>query len=249
MKRCLILVLIVVTIGLVGGCHQDLTIEERMFGVSFRSVYDDFESREPDRVRRAINRFSYIEFQNAEPGSELEKNNKKVARTIMTIFARTLLKGWGYAAMDDDVLLRVEAARSIGRRPDMLTDEALEALVRKLDYREEPEKFVRIECARSLGNLHRPGTADPLVRAMHTDPEVMVRMTCARALAHFKTFNYDQPDYEIAVQGLIDALSDQQVGVRHEAVAALAQLTEQRFDSVQECIAWSRQRQPERPGD
>jgi hypothetical protein len=226
MKRSTIVLLFAALLALASaGCHEDLSWSQRFYGIGADEVIQNLESEDPDAVRDALVWLSYAEF---DEGSEAARESQ---RKIMRFYTMSVRGEAFNPEVPADLLIRCTAARCIARCESFVTPEAIEALTTAMSEDDEP--MVRVDCAKSLGQLARPGLAEPLVRTLHTDPSPDVRMAAARALSHFRPGEGDdagagptREDYRIAVTGLLQRLDDRTCGVRRVSCESLATLTD-----------------------
>lgn len=155
---------------------------------------------------------------------------------------------------DDCTLVRVSAAYALGRNPDpAVTGDLIQRLqsdwngyVRKglvwalgtcggelaLAPLIQALKFdiaaVRLWAASALGQLGNPGAIAALVSALTHDPVDAVRSNCAWALAKLLPLGTEPEIYEEAIDALINALEDDDLGVRDDALSTLRKLASPR---------------------
>jgi HEAT repeat protein len=113
---------------------------------------------------------------------------------------------------------RREAAWVLGVLGDARATRAL------IDALRDPSTAVRASAAWALGQLDAPPALAPLDAASR-DPDEVVRAAAVEALgAHAARRSPLEPDYHAALERIIEALRDYDLGVRHAAFDALAAL-------------------------
>ncbi|MDX1976608.1 MAG: HEAT repeat domain-containing protein [Pseudanabaenaceae cyanobacterium bins.68] len=151
---------------------------------------------------------------------------------------------------DDCALVRVSAAYALGRNPDSAAtnhlikqlqldwngyvrkglvwalgtcggDAALIPLIQALKF---DIAAVRLWAASALGQLGNAAAIAALVLALEHDPVDAVRSNCAWALAKLLPLETEPEIYEEAIDGLIAALEDDDLGVRDDALSTLRKL-------------------------
>ncbi|MEK7468190.1 MAG: HEAT repeat domain-containing protein [Planctomycetota bacterium] len=116
----------------------------------------------------------------------------------------------------EDELVRALAAAELGEMPaGAAYGDALIAAV------EDDSPIVRVNAITACGNLAIPGASSPIAVHLKSDPEASVRRAAARALGKLSDAS--------AVDPLLAAFDDRDLGVQELAAESLRALTGQKF--------------------
>jgi HEAT repeat protein len=105
---------------------------------------------------------------------------------------------------------RAQAARELGKIKD---NRAVQPLINAL---KDTDSYVRGEAAEALGEIKDSRAVQPLITTLKDDDYLYVREESVKALGEIKDSR--------AVQPLINALNNEHIGVREEAVKALIEI-------------------------
>jgi hypothetical protein len=214
LKRFLILA--VLSFGL-AGCDQDdkgfdiNTTVAKMMPKPHKTILEEsVVSPDPDVRRKAL--YDMAKWQDRQPG-------------LIELVGLTVLG-------DSDAMVRAQAARTLGAWGDKagtpylvkgLTGDMSTFSVKSgasamvLTKIADSNKFVRIDCARSLGHIPTEDSTKQLVNALRLDPDADVRIASAEALREHRNL--------AAANGLIVALKDGDLAVAGSARDSLGYLT------------------------
>jgi hypothetical protein len=128
------------------------------------------------------------------------------------------MKAYTFLTTDPSPMVRAQAYRALG---GACSPDVVPLLLGKTEKTgiTDPDPLVRADCALSLYYSYTDAAIDPLLNVLKTDESAQARANAARALARTT-----EPR---AIKGLIEALSDRDAVVVHDAAQSLNLITGQ----------------------
>lgn len=150
---------------------------------------------------------------------------RQAARILGKTNSAAALQALACALDDDDLILQLEAAESLGRMNHQHGDfPALEKIRDSLRSRlESPDQGLRMAAVRSLGTIGHPDDLNTLLNLLE-DKELFMRLEAVRALTEMLSGERSEADIRTIYRHFIALLKDQESGVRRAAILGLPAL-------------------------